>query len=278
MYLRIPKQLHLEITNNCNAKCPLCSRELNPVNSISELTLEDISKAFNGFKFDQINYCGNDGDPLLSKDILKIVKYFEGSFQSIKTNGSSRNKIFWKDLSKINNLEVVFAIDGSTKEIHEKYRINTSFNKILDNAKIFNLNGGKSAWQFICFEHNYHQIEEAKLMAKNLGFSRFEILYSRRQDIKNNYVPIQLIRNKNEVNSINCKYKIREEIYIRSDGEVFPCPYHGEKNKNSGLNIKDTNFKDIVFNSYFDSFNFNNQICDYNCGQKIRNVRSKISL
>ena len=47
--------------------------------------------------------------------------------------------------------------------------------------------GGKAVWQFIEFEHNYHPTDEAKQVAKNLGFTDFRVKYTARfaeQNIK----------------------------------------------------------------------------------------------
>jgi molybdenum cofactor biosynthesis enzyme MoaA len=76
MYLRLPRQLHLELTNNCNAKCPMCSRTMNPIDKIDTLSFDVIRNSCENIKFSQINYCGNDGDPLLSQEIGAIVNYF----------------------------------------------------------------------------------------------------------------------------------------------------------------------------------------------------------
>jgi hypothetical protein len=33
--------------------------------------------------------------------------------------------------------------------------------------------GGRAEWDFIVFRHNEHQVEEARALAKELGFQRF---------------------------------------------------------------------------------------------------------
>jgi MoaA/NifB/PqqE/SkfB family radical SAM enzyme len=274
MYLRTPRQLHLELTNHCNAKCPMCSREIDPIKDIEALTLDHIQNSCNDLKFDQINYCGNDGDPLMAKDLVAIVNHFAPIQQLIHTNGSLRSKEFWINLARTPNVKVIFAIDGATAETHEKYRVNTSFETILKNAKIFNDAGGKSWWQFIVFEHNQHEIEQAKKLAKDYGFSKFELLYSRRNDTEE-IKTIKFIQNKNE---FECKSVKREEIYIRSDGEVFPCVYHGARGNQSGLNIKNRSLKDIVFDVYFDKFKFDNPTCQLNCNSDYKNHRKRLDL
>jgi len=254
----------------------MCSRTTDPIITAHTLTLSDIKHSFDKLKFDEISYCGNDGDPLMAREFLRIVEFFAPMKQSIHTNGSLRSKEFWKKLASIPNVIVTFALDGSTADVHQKYRINTDFEFILNNAKTFNEAGGESWWQFIVFEHNEHQINEAKQLAKELGFAKFELVYSRRDDV-GDIKTIKFLDYK-PLDTIDCKAKRLEEIYIRSDGEVFPCVYQGSRNTFSGLNIKDRHLKDIIYDIYFDNFNFENSICHYNCRDMIRNKRAKTSL
>ena len=182
MYLQHPKILHLELTSYCNAQCPMCARTLNPLQP-QTLSFDTISTACQGMSFDQIIYCGNDGDPLMAHSLMECVQHFAPAHQLIHTNGSIRSSQFWTDLAAVPNVEVVFAIDGADTDTHTKYRVGTNFNTILQNAQSFNTAGGKSRWQFIVFEHNKHQIEQAKRMATQYGFADFELRYSRRDDV-----------------------------------------------------------------------------------------------
>ena len=272
MYDLYPRQLHLELTDHCNAKCPMCSRTIDPIKHNSSLDLNTIKKAFSNYIFSEIKYCGNDGDPLMSKDLLSIIHFFSPAKQIIHTNGSLQNENFWKSLAQIQNVEVIFAIDGSNKQSHEKYRIGTQFEKIIKNAKIFNSHGGKSFWQFIVFEHNKGEIEEARQLAKQLGFYRFEEVYSHRDSV-DDLAPVRINNSSN--NKLDCKALRRQEIYVRANGEVFPCVYQGVRKNKSNLNIKDLEFKKIVNSDYFVDFNFMNPICHFNCVVKNRNSRMR---
>ena len=294
MYLRRPKKLHLELTDKCNAKCPMCVRT-NPnglgetdVVVRTELTYEDL-KEFPK-EWNHINYCGNYGDPLLAKDLLKILKHFEGSHQLIHTNGSLRNEEFWKELAQIKNLKVMFGIDGANTISHSKYRVNTSFEKILKNAKVFNSAGGHSIWQMILFEHNQNEVEDAKKIAKQYGFKRFETLKSRRFFEKESFTYsykgdiIELRPSSNmeigEEKPIVCKAKVDEEIYIDAQGYVWPCCYV-TKEKLMAPNIRKVPFNELFYDSFFDFIDLNKnsfQSCRMTCGYQYRNQRIKTPL
>jgi hypothetical protein len=128
------------------------------------------------------SYCGNFGDPIAHPKAMGIFKLVgsNGIRQHINTNGSMQNTAWWTELGAIEKLKVTFALDG-LEDTHSIYRINTDFNKILANAKAYIDNGGKATWMFIVFEHNQHQVEEAKAMATELGFNRFITKLSSRE-------------------------------------------------------------------------------------------------
>lgn len=314
MYLRFPQCLHIELTDKCNAKCPMCQRTdrfgLMATTEVKhvELSFDLIEKQFEGINFKHINYCGNLGDPIVAKDCLKIVEYFSktGASQTIHTNGSLKTVEWWRKLASISNLQVVFGIDGITEESHQLYRRNTSLQKILENAKAFNMAGGKSVWQMIVFKHNENEIERAKQMSSECGFKAFEILHTRRFHFDDTFsywwkqkeyvlerpisTPIKKLDSSIESQkfSIDCKAKRDEEIYISADGSVWPCCYIPGRIRrftiprdDRRLNIHTSRIVDIVNEVFFDdiedSFITNPQVaCVATCGIGHVNKRQRI--
>jgi MoaA/NifB/PqqE/SkfB family radical SAM enzyme len=163
----------------------MCSRNYhggleNPLIKIQEWSLQDFKKIINREVLDQIEhiyFCGNFGDPLLNDNLLDMCKYVKDNSDvaiRIHTNGSLRTDKWWKDLVKCLPKEhfVIFGIDG-LEDTHSRYRIGTDYNKILKNAKAFINAGGRAEWAYIVFEHNQHQVHEAKKIAAEFGFNRF---------------------------------------------------------------------------------------------------------
>ena len=70
------RDIHLEITSRCQAKCPMCPRRinggpLNPFIHLDDVSLETFKKWFPVDFIKQLNslfMCGNLGDPIVSKD------------------------------------------------------------------------------------------------------------------------------------------------------------------------------------------------------------------
>ena len=76
--------IHLEITNRCNAGCPMCPRyinngtELNPNLIETDIRYSDFVKWFDPAFVSQLKKlyaCGNYGDPVAARDTLPIFKY-----------------------------------------------------------------------------------------------------------------------------------------------------------------------------------------------------------
>jgi hypothetical protein len=260
------KQIHLEITNNCQASCPMCSRNINggldnPLIKITNWTLDEFKHIMNKDVLEQIGYyyfCGNFGDPMLNNDLIDMCAYVTETAPtvgvSIHTNGSLRSEDWWRNLAKSmpQNHAVVFALDG-LEDTHHLYRVGTDFNKIINNAKAFMEAGGIAHWVFIRFKHNEHQVEEARQMAKDLGFSEFILKNSSRFMLeprakvvnRNNefmhYVepatdtPMKFI-DKKTIDSfesildnvqIDCIVKKNKEVFIDAHKNLFPCCHTG---------------------------------------------------
>ena len=182
--------IQLEISNYCNAACPLCDREGEEVKGYlnnSYLTIGQITKWFDyDFKnLENIHFCGAYDEPTIHPDFLKIVEFFISKKPlaiSIATNGGTKNKQFWEKLACLTSklkLKVTFGIDG-LEDTNHIYRKNVKWKKLEENFRTFIKAGGHAVWQFILFEHNKHQLEEAKLKAKEEGFEKFRIVESSR--------------------------------------------------------------------------------------------------
>ena len=261
------RDLHLEMSTLCNASCPLCPRNLHgyPYNNgfpETYLTLAQIKTIFSEEfvnQLEEIRVNGNFGDFITNPDAIDILTYFRNINRKIKltitTNGSARNKQFWRDLAKVNP-GVMFCLDG-LEDTHHLYRKDTDFHKILENAKEFINAGGRAHWKMIKFKHNEHQIEACEKMAYELGFDRFELAYDGRDtgpviDRKGNHIhsigefnsvvnfPVLLNNIKTRVitlenlsglypptDKINCWAKENRSIYIAANGDISPCCWLG---------------------------------------------------
>ena len=179
------KALQVEPTSKCNLACPQCARiergKLNPVLPLTELTPEDYERIFTADLTPQLDYVifnGNYGDPAASRHINYAINKLLKNQVNIRmfTNGSLKNCDWWAELGeKLSQTgsEVIFSIDG-LEDTNSVYRINSCFKKIMENATAYIQAGGRARWDFLIFQHNCHQVEEAKALARKMGFKRFQ--------------------------------------------------------------------------------------------------------
>lgn len=205
------KILELELTTKCNASCPQCSRNYYGGAVWHSLPLIELNLNWIREKFSaeflstlkQIRLVGTYGDPCLAKEFIPIVKWLKSCTQAqlfISTNGSLRTVNWWKELA--NSLSdqdrVVFGIDG-LEDTNHLYRRGTNWKKIISNLSVFNQQGGKSIWQYIVFQHNQHQVEQAREFSKTLGCYGFAIKTTNRFiNKKHEKIDQQPVLDKNE--------------------------------------------------------------------------------
>jgi MoaA/NifB/PqqE/SkfB family radical SAM enzyme len=180
------KTIHLENTQNCQASCPMCDRnqnggELNPHINLDELTINDIKRMFEPEFIAQLNtmyMCGNLGDPIVARDTLEILTYFRECnpkmWLSMNTNAGAKTPAWWHALAKVlgRNGTVIFSVDG-LKDTNHIYRQGVNWDNVYRSMKAFIAAGGRARWDFLIFEHNQHQVDEAEELSQTMGFEKF---------------------------------------------------------------------------------------------------------
>ena len=175
--------LWLDISTHCNAKCPQCHRTnadgLQKVDwlPVIQWSVEEFQKAFtpkNLAHIDRIDICGTWGDPMMNKDIFKIVEYimnYSNCKILINTNGSIRNADWWWNFGLLGRerIMVMWAVDGITQEQHSLYRQDTDLKVVLDNMELFTAAGGISQVFTVVFEHNEKDLYNIATMVKEMG-------------------------------------------------------------------------------------------------------------
>jgi MoaA/NifB/PqqE/SkfB family radical SAM enzyme len=187
MYPKNITDIHIELTDKCQASCPMCARNYSggaerPFVGQHDITVEQFKSWFSpdflsGIK--NFYACGNYGDPIIAKDCLEIFQYVRQHTDgrlSIHTNGSARTTKWWENLAKAiaENHEVTFGIDGFA-ESHVLYRRGTDWNKIIENAKAFINAGGVATVDCLVFKHNETEIEEFTTEMLKIGFKSVNV-------------------------------------------------------------------------------------------------------
>jgi len=181
------KQVHLEVTQRCQAACPMCDRNENGgadnrhIDN-SELSLADCERIFPPEFIAQLKtmyMCGNLGDPIIARDTLEIFRYFRKHnptmWLSMNTNAEAKNKEWWRQLAEVFGRmgTVIFSVDG-LRDTNHLYRQGVVWDNVERNMKAFISAGGRARWDFIIFGHNEHQVDEAEALAAKWGCEKFQ--------------------------------------------------------------------------------------------------------
>jgi len=165
------KRINLDVSSVCNAKCEFCTHtkeNLPPkhldLNLFENLDWQSIPE------LDTIILCGIAGEPTAHPDFLRLVKFIKSLDKHIIliTNGTFRYPLWWMILCDLldSDDEIIFGLDGTTKETHEMYR-GTDFDSLIMNIKV--VTGVRKTISYIVFLHNENQISDARKLSKELG-------------------------------------------------------------------------------------------------------------
>ena len=269
--------IDIELTSFCNIECKGCFRVIsNQADKILNKEYIDFELIKHRFKKEMfpnikiINFCGSVDEPTTHPHFFDIIKYFVEwkCHINIATNGSTRTAVWWKKLAKLlttsHSHRVTWGIDGSD-ETSEIYRKGSRFKKIQENFRAFNKAGGDSNWQFIVFEHNEHQLDAAKRIAKEEGFKDFKTIISHRKDSQG-VKPSQTksIDSAIEESTISCKYGNQKRIFVNHNGNIIPCCHLNSKmlEYNVSRIIKDDFEVLLAKNDYINTINLKTTTID----------------
>jgi MoaA/NifB/PqqE/SkfB family radical SAM enzyme len=258
--------LIIEPTAYCNLHCPQCPRfdadgfltaSLTPAHLDPDVLAKNLDlNLLPNLK--EVKLEGDYGDVMMHPRPTKFLDIFSRQQINAVTNGSMRNTKFWAGLARYKNLTVTFSIDGLVDTNHV-YRLNSDWKVIMANASAFINAGGQAVWKFIVFRHNEHQVDEAKELAKQLGFTDFVTQHTNRSWFSGNVWPVKIdgifqyniepstksdlelgfslgqktgalyeIKKSNGIDNIpsivdNCFPRRRRSMYINHLGHLLPC-------------------------------------------------------
>lgn len=228
----------IETTSHCNAKCPECCRRMVKFTP-KHLELDIIKKLPFG-SFEQVLLLGNKGDSIFYPHLFELIEWMDHNDIRIHTNASAHGKEWWSSLAKLlkGKGKVIYALDG-LEDTHKLYRIGTDFHKIVENIRIFNKNGGESTCQMIKFEHNEHQIDDVKKLAKSIGSKHFRL-----KGYRYNEYP-------------RCNFLL-PSFTLTVDGNIKPCCYLAddiehlkEYGKEPSISLHKYSFWEIMESPYY---------------------------
>ena len=176
-----PYEWEIDTTNICQLKCPLCHTGKGTIHRDQGVMDFDLfTKVIDQIKSSCMWLTLYSwGEPFLNRRIHEYIEYAHN--KKIATIISSNlNKPLTSEMAEQvikSGLDVmIVSLDGVTQDVYEVYRVNGYLNHVLANLHILDDKkrelGSKTPyieWQFIVMKQNEHQLDEAKVLASELG-------------------------------------------------------------------------------------------------------------
>lgn len=179
------KSIDFCITTYCQSKCPTCPRTDTDTLELASFIQQQhmpfpvwfdvIDKV--DWSDKTIQFCGEHGDPMMHPEIDKFI--LAGAERAwnvmVNTNGGIRKAQWYTDIydrvedCDYGELSFVFAIDGLSQEVNEKYRIDVDFERAWENfLTCAQISSRLTQWDYLVFEHNWHELEDVIRTAREL--------------------------------------------------------------------------------------------------------------
>jgi len=179
-----PYQLTVDPANACQLTCPGCIHSSNapyrqlfdwPRSTLAVNIYKRFLEKMGPFAFCASLY--NYGEPLLNKNFKEFASASKKHLLFTRTSTNLSMPLSDPEGIVMSGLDLaILSIDGTTQDIYEKYRRKGDLGLVFENVK--KLVAAKKklgsvtpnlVWQFLTFEHNAHQVNDAMRMAREFG-------------------------------------------------------------------------------------------------------------
>jgi len=250
-----PYILVIEPTNRCNLKCGLCPTGKGlvgrPKQNMSMQRFRCLIDEIGKYLY-VINY-QNWGEPTLAKELPEMIRYAYDNniFTCVATNGHYKRSL--NDAFINSHLDhITFAVDGSDNATYSEYRHGGNLSVVLNNIRdLLNKRNEKSVGypfvelQFLVFEHNFNDINNIRILARDLGVDGLLI---RAGESPVNEKALERYYTWDTEKHFCSRFWYTATI--ASDGGVAPCCNYFYRHDDFG-NISESSFKEVWNNENF---------------------------
>jgi len=242
MYLDNIEVVEIELTNLCNAGCPLCFRHNNDIilNSINiDKLLQFLSKLKN---LNKIILCGNAGEPTQHKDIIKFLSSLS-VYVEIYSNGNIQKRTLHSLSQALPSRHIIeIAIDGIDNKTQQISRPGRKLKAIDKNIEYMNTNGINVCVVFTRYLHNENQEDAMRkkydnLKVRDTRYTSSKLKYP--SDFSTYIIPAdKVFKDKPQFNRVfRLKPKYTKYIFVSEIGNIYPCDVIARRTTKTKYNI-----------------------------------------
>lgn len=181
-----PFAITVDLSTSCHLSCPYCSvgngTIRRPKALMSEKLHQDLIEELGAELF--VIWYFSTGEPLLNRKLPAIIAQNQGKeiFSAVSTNLSvNLDQTFWDDLLQSGLGLLSVSLDGTSREVYQKYRVGGDFElatrnlrRLIERKKELGLKYPVVMWRFLLFAHNSHQIKQVCQTATDWGVDLVE--------------------------------------------------------------------------------------------------------
>ncbi len=272
----LPAAISIEPTTACNLGCPECPSGLKKfTRNTGNLKLEMNKKIIDELHqhLIYINYYFQ-GEPYINPLFLEMVSYAHSKniYTATSTNAHFLDEVNAEKTVMSGLDQLIISIDGVTQETYEKYRINGHLQKVFNGTqniiqakKKFKSKTPYVIFQFLVVAPNEHEIEQAKILAKQMGVDEIRFKTAQLYDFKNGNALMPAnekysryilqkdgtYRLKNKLE--NACWRMWSSCVITWDGKIVPCCFDKDAHHQLG-ELSKTAFNEIWFSDKYNQF------------------------
>lgn len=175
----MPLSIGVELTNNCNLRCPECasgSGQMKRDRGYMSIELyKKVIKELSPYLYNINLYF--QGEPMLHPKLFSFIRSSRNIHTIISTNGHFLSVENSEELVKSGLSKLIISLDGIDQSTYASYRINGDVNTVIDgirrvsNVKKKHKSSLKIEIQFIVNRNNEHQIPLVRQLAKSVKAS-----------------------------------------------------------------------------------------------------------
>ncbi len=237
----MPLAVGVELTNNCNLKCPECpsgSGQMTRNRGYMDIDLfKRVMKELKPYLYNTNLYF--QGEPMLHPGFFSFLEHSFDTHTTVSTNGHFLSAENCEKIVKSGLDRLIISLDGIDKGTYSAYRVNGNFDSVrggierIAEARFRNNSHLKVEIQFLVNSFNEHQIPQAEEFAKkNKAVLRLKSMQVNNKEDIEKWLPVngRFRRYKLE----NGEYRINNSFpnrcarlwfnpVITWDGKVIPC-------------------------------------------------------
>ena len=178
-YVKMQKYFrpNIDASHRCVFRCPQCIRQKissqDQIKRSFDLEEHNFKKILDYYEHG-LTFCGQISDPIYHPRFLNLLKMCDGQGKAVRiaTVGSGKSDAWWDEAYSygVGENAWYFGVDG-IDEKSELYRIGSDFKDVWSRMQQGKRLGHNIVWQYIIFEYNEHEIDQAIEIAQREDFS-----------------------------------------------------------------------------------------------------------